>query len=508
MTEKHYLLKVLGLSGIPKLITFGLTLLSFPLLIRALGAAEYGVVLLISAALGIFEVLVDFGVSSAAGKAMASVRVHHPRAMRSEFFAWVRLQAFFVVIGFAPMMLAAFFMMQGNTTPKFKLELLYVLGAATVSQVALNFIRANLLSLLAFKSLAVLDTFESVLRSAGFLVVAFLFPTAVGLALVSLIVSVVTATLAVMLIGRRLSSGDSCLVAPSPNIHAALAPVSVESRLRDSFNFLWLRLSTRLFQQGPLLLIGRLLGTELVGIIGAFSKINEIISTPYLVIGNALMVRVNEISGKGQNALQALWDTAFRIMSTALLFAALVFLAAEPLAHGLLPASQQAPEFFAILAMMVIASAASGLISPMSDYAGGLLQRNMLLSIFSFLQLLILWRLTICSTQTNIIIAIVAIYSCMILSYTFIAAKAIFGHYKYHVDMNIFIFSCIVFSMLILTVCLKNLHPIDVFIVRNSLLMLLSTIVFFLLAVVVGVFLIKGTRNYYFTREFFHYSNQ
>ena len=60
--ERHYLLKVLGLSGIPKLVTFGLTLLSFPLLVRALGDYVYGAVLTYGAALGIFDVFVDFDV--------------------------------------------------------------------------------------------------------------------------------------------------------------------------------------------------------------------------------------------------------------------------------------------------------------------------------------------------------------------------------------------------------------------------------------------------------------
>ena len=121
-------MKVLRLSGIPNLITFCLTLLSFPLLLRALGAETYGTVLFIGAALGLFGVLVDFGVSSAASKAMAAVRVHQPGAIRHEFFVWARLQASFVLVGFIPMLLA-YLMVKGSPALQ-DTTLLLVMSAA------------------------------------------------------------------------------------------------------------------------------------------------------------------------------------------------------------------------------------------------------------------------------------------------------------------------------------------------------------------------------------------
>lgn len=505
MSERHYLLKVLGLSGIPKVVTFGLTIISFPLLIRSLGATEYGVVLMIGAALGIFEVLVDFGVSSAAGKAMASIRAHHPQAIRREFFAWARLQAFFVVFGFGPMLLAAMLMLQGNAAIQLKPELLYVMTATVVSQVALNFIRANLLSLLAFKSNAVLDTLESVLRSTGYLVVAFFYSTAIGMVLAGLITSVATASLAIVLVGLRLSGSDTSGVASIPNSHASLASVSIKARLRDSFNFLWLRLSTRLFQQGPLLLIGRMLGPELVGIIGAFSKISEIISTPYLVIGNALMVKVNEISRKGRDSLQALWDAAFRIMSTALLFAAVVYLASEPLANLLVPSSPQAPKIFCILSLIVFASAVGGIIAPMSDYAGGLFQRNLILSTFAILQLIVLWAVATVGTQIDTIITIVTIYLAMIISYTFIASKSLFGHYAYNVRIEIITFYCIICSALFI-IGLIDISQIIALTDNNSVNILIFKIGLFFMIILIESLLAKKVRRYYFSKLFFDFN--
>lgn len=506
MTEKHYLLKVLGLSGTPKLVTFGLTMLSFPLLIRSLGANEYGVVLVIGAALAIFEVLIDFGVSSAAGKAMASIRADHPQAIRREFFAWARLQAFFVVVGFVPMLLAAWLMLQGNAALKFKPALLYVMSAAVVSQVALSFIRANLLSLLVFKSLAVLDIFESVLRSVGYLVVAFFYPTAMGLALAGLSTSVVAASLALVLIGRQLSSNATGGVASNLNSHAPPPPVSVKSRLRDSLNFLWLRLSTRLFQQGPLLLVGRLMGPELVGIIGAFSKISEIISTPYLVIGNALMVRVNEISRKGQHALQALWDTSFRIISTALLFSAVIYLAAEPLAHDLLPASPQAPMLFSILAWMVIATSTFSLVAPMSDYMGGLSTRNILLTGTAIVQLPILWVSSQLFGARGVVSAYVFVFIILAAGYILIASKVFFNKYFQRIQPELIIFSGKIFLTLLAVTQLKQLPFVQVLMPQNKSFFIYAQIGLFFSVVVAWIWLSKKTRAFYFNSNFFEFA--
>ena len=507
MIEKHYLLKVLGLSGIPKLITFGITLFSFPLLIRSLGATEYGVVLTIGAALGLFEVLIYFGVTAASGKSMASIRAHHPLAIRSEFFAWARLQAFFVLIGFAPMMLAAWLVLQGNVALQFKPELLYVMGATIISQVVITFIKVNLTSLLAFKSLAVLDTIESVLRSGGYLVVAFLHPSAIGLVLAGLGTSVAVAGLALVMISQQLSL-NATDEANNQKSHMPLLPMSVKSRLKDSLHFLWLGLSTRLFQQGPLLIIGRLMGLELVGIVGAFSKISEIISTPYLVIGNALMVRVNEISGKGKHALQTLWDTAFRIMSTALLFVAMVFLGASPLAHALLPASPKAPMLFSILAWMVIATSTFSLVAPMSDYMGGLFTRNMLLTSAAIIQLPILWVSTQLFGAQGAVFTYVFVFVALAAGYVLIASKVFFDKYTPPLRQELMIFSGLVFFTLLAVEQLKQLPFMQVLLPPNDSFFVYVKISIFLSVVGIGLWLNKRTRAFYFNSNFFEFAHE
>ena len=116
--EKNYLIKVLTLAGVPKVVTFTLTWLSFPLLLRALGPESFGTLVFIGAALALFETAMDFGISSASGKAMAEVRAQTPWAIRGEFFAWARLQILMVAVGFGPMLLGAYLMIRGS--PQFQ----------------------------------------------------------------------------------------------------------------------------------------------------------------------------------------------------------------------------------------------------------------------------------------------------------------------------------------------------------------------------------------------------
>lgn len=451
MLEKNYLLKVLGLSGIPKLVTFGLTLISFPLLLRALGAETYGSVLYIGAALSLFEVLVDFGVSSAAGKSMATVRAHQPAAISGEFFAWAKLQATFVVLGFVPMLLAAYLIVKDSPTFQ-DTTLLLVMSVSVVFSVVPNFIRHSLQSLLAFKSLAVLDTSESIIRSSGLLLVAFLFPSALGLAYAGLATVISASLLAIGLITLRLSEvrKEHASVRREVMPHWPGCHTTVKSRLRESANFLWLRLSTRLFQEGPMLILGRLSGAETVGVVGAFRKVTEILGTPYLVIGNALMVRVHDVARQGRPALQSLWDTAMRIASTSLFFAALVFLMADPLAKLLLPESGVAAQLFSVMAVLVVTHVVFAMVAPMSDYLGGLFNRNTFLTAVSVLQLPVLWLAGMLGNLQVMLIAYVAVNVVLSAGYSLIASKVFFGNYVIRLKSETRLFSLGAVSALVL----------------------------------------------------------
>jgi O-antigen/teichoic acid export membrane protein len=382
MHDRNYLLKVVGLTGIPKLATIALSLTTLPIVLRSVGAAEYGTVLYVGSALSICEVLIDFGVPSAVGRCLAELRVSRPWALRPEIFAWARLQALFLAGGFLPMLLVAHFVLATGHTA-ITASLFAVVSATLGLNVLLNFSRPCLQSLLAFHSMSVLDTGQSVLRSLAMLAAAQFMPNALGLAIAGLATSAVAAALAMLLLVQRLrkqwSSNDDHTPMTTPH-----------DRLRASGAFLWLRISSRLFLEMPLLLIGRFLGPDLVGIIGAFLRVNEILNTPYLIVGNALMVRVNEINERGRQAMASMWEVALRIASTAICIAALFSLAAPLIVKVLLPRAVEAPQAFYILAPLIFTTSLSGVLAPMSDYLGALTRRNAVLSVMALLQVPVL----------------------------------------------------------------------------------------------------------------------
>jgi O-antigen/teichoic acid export membrane protein len=450
LIEKNYLLKVLTLSGAPKLITFGLTLLSFPLVVRALGAENYGTLVFIGSSVALFEVLMDFGVSSASGKAMAEVRTHRPRAITRELYAWARLQVTFVAVGFGPMVLGSYMLVQGKSGYQ-DAAILWVLAAGACFSVAVNFLKANLQSLLAFKSLAVLDTAQSVIRSAGLLIVAFLVPTVMGLALAGVATAVLSSTLAVALMALQLKQFNACELPFGDLEHLGQTRFELKSRLQESANFLWLRFATRMFQEGPNIIFGRSLGPEVVGIVAAFRKIVEILSVPYLVIGNGVMVRIHEVARKGEGALLKLWDGAFNIAITSVFFAVVVYISAEALGTMLMPDTESVPGLFALMSLMVISNIFFALIAPMSDYLGGLRKRNVFLTIMSLAQMLIL---ALVGVFNNVFISVfVLVLSGLIVAagYVLIARKVFFNNYKVQLPLESLLFLVAIVAAVLLT---------------------------------------------------------
>lgn len=506
MSERNYLLKVLSLSGTPKVVTFGLTLVSFPFLIRAMGATEYGTILIINAALGIFEVLVDFGISSAAGKAMASTRANRPEEIRREFFAWARLQVAFIAVGFLPMLLATLLVIQDEITNGSQSSLVYVLAVTAGSQVVLNFIKANLLSLLAFQGIAVLETMESVLRSSGFLIVAFFFPTAFGMSVAGLTTSFLTGTLAIIIVNRYIPNESVEFVIRDSNRGEPATVISQPARLKSSLDFLWLRLSTRIFQQGPSLILGRVLGAEIVGIIGSFNKIIEIAGTPYQVIGNALMVRVNEFAKRGPSELYRLWDTAFRFVSTSLVLGILLFLIAAPIGHKLLPQNLQTPLLFSILSSLIVATALFALVAPMSDYMGGLTLRNALITGTALLQIPILWLSAELYGAVGAVIAYVVIYYVLGICYVLIASKVFFNINTPTFRSEVGWFVLIALFSGLVAVQTGSVIPLQYCSAAFGATCAYIQVSIFLFLVVIGNWFYRPTRSYYLTFEFFEFS--
>ena len=393
MSDRRYLAKVLGMSLVPRVFTSVLTLISFPILLRAVGASQYGIIVYLGAVIGVLESLADFGVSSAAGKGIAEARARRAAALPADVIRWARLQALVALIGSVPVFGFSYLYVRYGGTIKVDVMLLFVMVSATWVSICSNFVRAGIRSCLDFRALMVLDTTESMVRSVSFIVVARLFPTALGIAgaalATALIVSIVGAVIFVRVVRAHRRAVESVeQLAPGEN-----HPTELSSRemLRQSVHFLGLRFSTRMTQAVPIIVIGRVVGPGVVGVIGAFSRISELLGFPFTVIGNALSVRAQEVLLRDRAAVAALWDTVLRFGVLAAVLASGMALLSNPLAQLLLPGNSSAVPQFAVLSITIVTTAIASMVAPMSDYVGALPKRVALISLISIAEIPLLY---------------------------------------------------------------------------------------------------------------------
>lgn len=425
MNDKHYLTKVLALSSLPRVLTFSYKLISLPLMIRSLGAAEYGVVVYIGAIIAVLESFVDFGISSAAGKNIAAARDQDNHSVYWVVHAWARYQARAALIGLLPLIIATYYFAIFWANIEFDISILLLLVIASWLSISINFIRASLTSLLAFRSLAILDTSEAFIRCTGWLAVAFLLPSAMGFAIANLITVVVSASLAAALFAyvlRHIKCGSAVPLHEKPHEKN----VSKRWMLKESLEFLWLRFVTRIFQSTPIMLFGRMGGGELVGIVGAITRVIEMLNFPFGVIGNALAVRTHSIISSGTANVKALWDAVTRFIILSSAGGALVFLCAKPIGNIILPESGDAELFIRLLSLTVITMAIMSVVAPMSDYVGTLRKRNIVLTVFAVLQIPIIFGSGYYWGEQGGVISHVLILLVISFTYLRIAVKAFF----------------------------------------------------------------------------------
>ena len=384
----RYLLSVIGFSSVPRLITSVLTLISFPLLVRAVGTSDYGVFVYVSAMLTILVLFADFGVASAAGKTIAEARLRGGDAARRVLGRCARLQAIVGIAGLIPMLAISWAVASTSTTVMFDSTFLVVMVLATWASVAATFVRSCLQSYLAFGWSAVLDSVEAVVRTIGWLAVAWFAPTYTALAWATLITAVVSSGLAIAILFFK-ARGPR---APSDSLKEfSGAPTSYRNLIHDSASFLGVGLATRVFLSIPYIMFGQLLGADVVGVIGAFTRLLEMISFPFITIGNALAVRAYEVKSAGLQAVVALWDACFRFVVIAAGATGVFLLTSGILARVLIPTSPSGPILFSILSAVILTHSASCFIATMADFVGGLRKRILFLSVLAIVQIPILW---------------------------------------------------------------------------------------------------------------------
>lgn len=456
MSEKGYLLKVLGLSAVPRIATFGLTVFSFPLMVRALGAASYGVVVYLMSVVLLFESFVDCGVSSATGKAIARTRVEHPEQLRHELARWMKLQLMAASAGLALAAIGGYYLAtRGSSGGAVSVPLFSIIVLTAWVAIGSSFIRATLNSLLQFKHLAVIDVTESLTRSAGYLFVAFVMPTMTALVVAGLLTALCSVALGIPLTLRALRrySGNANTVGSPPGVpHKTID----RAMIMESLQFLGLRFATRAFQSLPLVIIGQTVGAEVVGIVGAFSRLVEMMSFPFTVIANALMVKIFEIKAGGASALRDYWGVIARICVLALVASGGVLLLSGEIARAVVPKSPHGAVLFAIMSVLFLARCVSDLLAPASDYVGALGRRVRFLGVCSVLQLPLIWLGAVSYGDLGAVAAVVAAYALMILGYAYIAKRAFFGSQPYRPPNDVLLAAALTIAMLVCAVLVAS----------------------------------------------------
>lgn len=501
MKDKHYLLSVLGISALPRIITSALTFISFPILIRALGASNYGVIVYLGVIVSTFESFVDFGISSAAGKSIANARSFNFQYAEATLKKWAKLQLKAAVIGFLPLLIMTYIFSKNSKTDV-SVELMILLVVSSWITICSNFIKATLNSLLAFKYVAIVDTTESIFRSISWIFVAYFVPTSKGLAIAQICTAFFVSIFAFFSLKRliKIKNNEGQFTLERNNEQVLQTN---KEMLKESLNFLWLRLITRIFQGVPMFLFGKYFGPSLVGIIGAFSKISEILNFPFSIIGNALAVKAQSIVDRGSLAIQKLWDTVLRILLLAFLITTVIYFLSDKISAYLLPGNIIAKKIISILSFSVLASIISSIIAPMSDYIGALKNRNFLMSIFTIVQFVAIYLISKSNDVYKTVIVYILILFLMNLGYISISIKAFFRNNKFFLKKEfIYTFFCICFSFTITHFLNNYLVNLDFHFQT------VYTISVFLVMIFAFLLLNNKARKYLITRSFFDFHEQ
>lgn len=502
MNSKKYLLNVLGLSAVPRIISSLYTLISLPIMLRAVGAEEYGKVLYYGAVIAILEAFVDFGVSSAAGKELSSARVSRPGRLLVEFLSWARMQLSISLIGIVPLFIVSYFVIYSSDKIEFNLTILILVVASAWLAICSNFIRAALTAMLGFKPLALLDTYQSLFRSTSFLFVAFMMPSAMGVVVAGFVTALTTAIIAVIIV--MLLIKQKKYASPRYNNHNE-AGLTQKEMIRESLYFFWLRLAVRSFDSIPVFLFGRLLGAEVVGVVGAVAKLLELITFPFAVIGNALSVQAQSIIIQEVDTITAFWDAIMRFISLALFGVAFLVLGHDYLSILLLPKSDIAPLLVFAMSLQVLTIAISSIVGPVSDYVGALKQRNILLTIMTFLQIPVIWVAAWIGGAIGGISAYLIILLSMNWGYMRIALGLFFNNNRYQIRKEIRLFAIFTILSLIFAMVIK-VQIITFFgFSAQSILTFIICFLTFIVAVVSSVVAHPELRAYYINERFFNF---
>lgn len=508
MKERNYLLNVLAISSVPRVISFVLKLISYPIMVRSVGAMELGIVMYIGAVIAVTESFVDFGASSAAGKDIASAREHGDHSMIFVIKKWGFFQLLVASIGFVPFLIISYLISQFGSDIVFDVKMLIILISAVWLTIFINFIRATLTSMLAFRALAILDMFESIFRSFLWIGVAIMMPTALGLALSNIILALLSLIVGLTLVLLNFRKNWKNEFEENIINEGYRQNYSLKVMLMKSLDFLWLRFATRMSTSVPTIMFGRFYGAELVGIIGGFSRILILCNFPFGVIGNALSVRAPGIVIQGLSKARAMWDVVSRVSVFSVVLAGLAYLSSNMIGHLLFPGNSGAVYIVEILSIVIITNAVTAIVAPISDYVGSLRSRNTLLSIFSVLQFIVLWIGGMYFSKQVSIMLYVTMLTLINIGYIKIALRKFFSVGGYQIRPEVLSLLITILIGVLVSVFLNKLIVDFSYGEFDLILKFMTNILLFFITISIGFMINKRMRTFYSPSHYFDYTEQ
>lgn len=365
MFEKNYLKKTFLQIGYPKILSFILGFVSFPLMINSVGLSDYGVYIYISSLVVLVEAFMDFGITSAWGKHCSSLRTSKIN-IENHYFLWMLCQ-----IVFAVTILLICLLISDSINIDNRLIFIYVLLTLFFG-VFHNFQKSTLNSLLYFKLVARIDLIESVFRTLIYLSVAFFYKSVETMALLFLISCLMLLLISSLMIFIKAINKNF--------INDELNKVNqLKFIFSQSVMFLWLRLSTRFFHEIPVIILRNYTNDYLVGLLGSMRKFVEYLTIPFSIIGNILMIRSKELILAKKNKI--LLENLNMIVFFVIFFIPLILLFENIIIESFFDSYNLAMPLIPLVIFYLISHIVFSLYAPVSDYLGALKQRNYFLTI-------------------------------------------------------------------------------------------------------------------------------
>jgi len=415
MFEKNYLKKTFLQIGFPKIISFVLGFVSFPLMINAVGLTDYGIYIYISSLVILVEAFMDFGITSAWGKHCSSLRTSKIN-VENHYFLWMLCQ-----IVFAVTILFICLLISYNINIDNKLIFIYVLLTLFFG-VFHNFQKSTLNSLLYFKLVARIDLIESVFRTLIYLLVAFFYKSVETMALLFLFSCIMLLLISSLMIFIKVI--DKNFINNEFNKIDQLKFIFSQSVM-----FLWLRLSTRFFHEIPVIILRNYTNDYLVGLLGSMRKFIEYLTIPFSIIGNILMIRSKELILAKKNKI--LLENLNMIIFFVIFFIPLILLFENIIIDSFFESYNLSMPLIPLVIFYLISHIMFSLYAPVSDYLGALKQRNYFLTIMVVITTAILLTTSFLNQNHLLLIPLIVLMNFILaIGYYLISKKIILQNFK------------------------------------------------------------------------------